>query len=62
MLGNLQCKIGQEAGLAFAELERGFRLSKGHLASRDNAIRADDFFASRFLRVLEFGERKGSTN
>ena len=63
MLRNLQCKGGQEASLAFAECENAFRLAEeGHFASRDHAIRVDDYITSRVLGILEFRERKGSTN
>ena len=63
VLGNLQCEGGQEASLAFTKGENAFRLAKeGHFASSDNAIGANDFFASRLLGILEFGKRKGGTN
>jgi len=63
VLGNLQCKGSQEASLAFAKGESAFHLAEeGQLASGDKAIRVDDFVTIRILGILEFGERKGSTN
>lgn len=63
MLGNLQCKGGQESCLAFSKRESAFHLAEdGHFASSDNSIRVDDFVTSRLLGILEFGERKRSTN
>jgi hypothetical protein len=56
MLGNLQCKSGQEAGLPFTKAENTFSLAEeGHLASGDNPIRVDDIFTGGTLGVLEFG-------
>lgn len=63
MRGNLQCKGGQETGLAFAKCESAFHLAEeGHFASGDNTIRVNDVITSRVLGILQFRERKGGTN
>ena len=67
VLGNLQCKGGEETCLASAKRESVFHLAKrGHFASGDDAIRVDDFVTSMLIGLLigiaEFLERKRITN